>query len=119
MRKALKPEFINRIDETIMFMPLGKEAIREIVKIQLLGLEKTLKEKDIYIEFSNEVIDHLSTIGFDPQYGARPVKRVLQKEVMNALSKEILSQRVSIGDHIILDQFDGKFIFRKAKEAIH
>jgi ATP-dependent Clp protease ATP-binding subunit ClpB len=119
VRKALKPEFINRIDETIMFMPLGKEAIREIVKIQLLGLEKTLKEKDIYIEFSNEVIDHLSTIGFDPQYGARPVKRVLQKEVMNALSKEILSQRVSIGDHIILDQFDGKFIFRKAKEAIH
>ena len=119
VRKALKPEFINRIDETIMFMPLGKEAIREIVKIQLLGLEKNLKEKDIYIEFSNEVIDHLSTIGFDPQYGARPVKRVLQKEVMNALSKEILSQRVSIGDHIILDQFDGKFIFRKAKEAIH
>tara|TARA_B110000037_G_C17122510_1_gene506484 strand:- start:603 stop:2396 length:1794 start_codon:yes stop_codon:yes gene_type:complete len=119
VRKALKPEFINRIDETIMFTPLGKEAIREIVKIQLLGLEKTLKEKDIYIEFSNEVIDHLSTIGFDPQYGARPVKRVLQKEVMNALSKEILSQRVSIGDHIILDQFDGKFIFRKAKEAIH
>jgi len=119
VRKTLKPEFVNRIDETIMFTPLGQEAIAEIVKIQLLGVQKMLRAKDIHISFSDEVVAHLAKIGFDPQYGARPVKRVLQKEVMNALSKELLSRKVSIGDSIILDQFDGKFVFRKAKEAVH
>ncbi|MBD78576.1 MAG: ATP-dependent chaperone ClpB [Crocinitomicaceae bacterium] len=119
VRQTLKPEFVNRIDETIMFTPLGKDAIRKIVDIQLQGLQKMLKEKDIYITFSEDVLDHLSTIGFDPQYGARPVKRVLQKQVINMLSKELLSKNVSIGDHVILDQFDGKFVFRKSKEAVH
>ena len=75
--------------------------------------------KEIFIEFSEDLINHLTEIGFDPQYGARPVKRVIQKEVMNALSKELLAQRINVGDKVILDQFDGKFVFRKPTEQVH
>lgn len=119
LKQTLKPEFLNRIDETLMFTPLDKNALRKIVKIQLNKVVKLLNEKEIYVEVTEEVINHLTELGFDPQYGARPVKRVIQKEVMNALSKELISKRVNIGDHIVLDQFDGKFVFRKPETAIH
>ncbi|MGB0390037.1 MAG: ATP-dependent chaperone ClpB [Salibacteraceae bacterium] len=119
LKQTLKPEFLNRIDETLMFTPLDKNALRKIVKIQLDKVVTLLKGKEIFIEVTEEVINHLTELGFEPQYGARPVKRVIQKEVMNALSKELISKRVNIGDHIVLDQFNGKFVFRKPEAVIH
>lgn len=119
VKKSLKPEFVNRIDETIMFTPLTKYNIREIIRIQLKGLDKVLKNKNITLSASDEVINHLADLGYDPQYGARPVKRVIQKEVMNELSRSILSGQVKDGDDIILDEFDGKFVFRKPVKEVH
>ncbi len=119
VKKSLKPEFVNRIDETIMFTPLTKDNIREIIRIQLKGLDKVLKNKNITLTASDEVIDQLADLGYDPQYGARPVKRVIQKEVMNELSRSILSGQVKDGDAIILDEFDGKFVFRKPVKDVH
>lgn len=94
LKKSVRPEFLNRIDETIMFMPLGRVHIRQIVEIQLSLIKKQLKESGIAIEASKAVLDHLGTLGFDPQFGARPLKRVIQRELLNKLSKEILSGRI-------------------------
>jgi len=112
LKQSVRPEFINRIDEIIMFTPLNKEEITEIVKIQLRNLATTLAENNIIIEFSKEAITSLSLKGYDPQYGARPVKRVIQKEILNALSKEILSGTIAADSHILLDAFDDKIVFR-------
>ena len=112
LRQTIRPEFINRIDEIIMFTPLNKEEIKQIVKIQLNGLIKMLKEQDIKIEFTEDLIEALAEKGYDPQFGARPVKRVIQKEVLNELSKEILSGRITATSHILLDAFDEKIVFR-------
>jgi ATP-dependent Clp protease ATP-binding subunit ClpB len=113
LKKSLKPEFLNRIDELIMFTPLSKKDIEAIVRIQLNGLQKLLAEHQITIETTPEVVEQLAREGYDPQYGARPVKRLIQKEVLNVLSKEMLAGRVERGDHVLLDQFDGNFVFRK------
>ncbi|NEW80275.1 MAG: AAA domain-containing protein, partial [Gelidibacter sp.] len=112
LKETIRPEFLNRIDEIIMFTPLNKDEIHQIVKIQLDLLAKMLLTKDIHIEFSEEVIDALANKGFDPQFGARPVKRVIQKEVLNELSKEILAGKVTSDSHILLDAFDDKIVFR-------
>ena len=113
LKRTLKPEFLNRIDETIMFEPLTREHIKRIVKLQFKQLQTMLKAKDINLTASNEVIDKLADIGFNPQFGARPVKRVMQKEVVNELSKELLAGRVQTGQNLVLDEFDGKYVFRK------
>ncbi|MBL4652909.1 MAG: ATP-dependent chaperone ClpB [Flavobacteriales bacterium] len=113
LKRTLKPEFLNRIDETIMFEPLSREHVKEIVKLQFKQLQTLLKTKDISLTASDEVIDKLSEIGFDPQFGARPIKRVMQKEVVNELSKNLLAGRVQTGQKLVLDEFDGKFVFRK------
>ena len=112
LRQTIRPEFLNRIDEIIMFTPLNKEEIKQIVKIQLNGLIKMLKEQDIKIEYTEDLIEALAEKGYDPQFGARPVKRVIQKEVLNELSKEILSGRITATSHILLDAFDEKIVFR-------
>ena len=112
LKQSIRPEFLNRIDEIIMFTPLNKAEILEIVKLQLKGLSKMLAEKDIKIDFTQELIETLANKGFDPQFGARPVKRVIQKEVLNELSKEILSGKISATNHILLDAFDDKIVFR-------
>lgn len=116
LKKTLRPEFLNRIDETIMFKPLDKAAIKSIVKIQIRGLAQKLEQRGIELTASKEAINYISDKGYDPQFGARPVKRLIQKEVLNALSKEMLSGNVSPGDPIVLDVFDGKFVFRKPIE---
>jgi len=116
LKRTLKPEFLNRIDETIMFEPLTKEYVKEIVQLQFKHLQTRLKSKEINLTASEEVIDKLADIGFDPQFGARPIKRVIQKEVVNTLSKEILAGRVQKGQEIVLDEFDGKYVFRKPIE---
>ena len=112
LKQTIRPEFLNRIDEIIMFTPLNMVEIKQIVKIQLNGLVKMLKEKDIVIEYTEDLIDALAVKGFDPQFGARPVKRVIQKDVLNELSKEILSGKVTATSHILLDAFDDKVVFR-------
>lgn len=95
MKRSVRPEFLNRIDETIMFMPLGKEQIRQIVEIQFGLIKKQLKDNGIEIEATAEVLDYLGELGFDPQFGARPLKRVIQRQVLNELSKQILAGTIS------------------------
>ena len=112
LRQTIRPEFLNRIDEIIMFTPLNKVEIKQIVNIQLKNLTKMLKEKDIQIEYTDDLIETLADKGFDPQFGARPVKRVIQKDVLNELSKEILSGNITATSHILLDAFDDKIVFR-------
>jgi len=112
LRQTIRPEFLNRIDEIIMFTPLNRSEINQIVKIQLNGLVKMLKEKEIQIEYTEDLVEALANKGFDPQFGARPVKRVIQKEVLNELSKEILAGKITATSHILLDAFDDKIVFR-------
>ncbi len=113
LKKHFRPEFLNRIDETIIFAPLNKKDVKQIVKLQFKQLQNTLLESDIHLSATDESIKRLSEIGFDPQFGARPVKRVMQKLVLNELSKEILAGRVEKGQKIVMDVFDDKFVFRK------
>ena len=112
LKKTVRPEFLNRIDEIIMFTPLNLEEIKKIVRIQLKGVSKMLAEKDITFESTEEAIETLGKKGYDPQFGARPVKRVIQREILNELSKEILSGNITAEASILLDAFDGKFVFR-------
>ncbi len=114
LRKTIRPEFLNRIDEIIMFAPLTKKDIIDIVKLQLNGLAKMLKKNNIELTYTNEALDYIAKIGYDPQFGARPVKRVMQKNILNELSKQILAGTVQADSSIILDQFDGKFVFRNS-----
>ncbi|HNP18673.1 MAG TPA: ATP-dependent chaperone ClpB [Fulvivirga sp.] len=95
LKKSFRPEFLNRIDESIMFRPLSKTDIRKIVDIQFNHLKKMLSESGIKIEISDRALDHLALLGFDPQFGARPLKRVIQREILNQLSKEILAGKVT------------------------
>ncbi|MFH6983041.1 ATP-dependent chaperone ClpB [Marinoscillum luteum] len=94
LKRSVRPEFLNRVDETIMFRPLSKADLRKIVAIQFKLIQKRLEENGIKIEADNKVLDHLGKIGFDPQFGARPLKRVLQREILNELSKDILSGKI-------------------------
>jgi len=113
LRKSLRPEFLNRIDETILFTPLSRENITEIVRLQLQHISDMLeKNNDVHIEFSRDAVDWLAQLGYDPTFGARPLKRVLQKKVLNELSKMILAGKVDKDKKIIVDQFDGEIVFR-------
>jgi len=112
LKQSVRPEFLNRIDDVIMFTPLSKDNIKEIVGLQLKGLKKMLMKQGITIDATEEAIEYIAKIGFDPQYGARPVKRTIQKEVLNMLSKEILAEKIKTDSIILLDQFDDKLIFR-------
>ena len=113
LRKSLRPEFLNRIDETILFKPLSRENIHDIVRIQLKGISDMLfNNNGVQLEFTPDAIDWLAQLGYDPTFGARPLKRVLQKKVMNELSKMILAGKVDKDRKIIIDQFDGQIVFR-------
>ena len=116
LRKTVRPEFINRIDDIVMFTPLTVKNIKEIVRLQLKGVTKMLDQQGITLDATQEAVDYLSEKGFDPQYGARPVKRVIQREVMNKLSKEILGGRISTDSIILLDAFNGELVFRNQDE---
>jgi ATP-dependent Clp protease ATP-binding subunit ClpB len=112
LKKTIRPEFLNRIDEIIMFTPLNKQEVTKIVKLQLELLTRMLKEKNIQFSATEDAIECLTEKGFDPQYGARPIKRVIQKEVLNELSKEILAGNIVPQSEILLDSFNDKFVFR-------
>lgn len=113
LRQTIRPEFLNRIDETIMFLPLTKENVRDIVSIQLNNLKKQLKEKEINLVITDEAFDWITETGYDPFFGARPVKRVIQKQVLNELSKALLSGTIDRSQNVVMDIFDGKIVFRK------
>lgn len=116
LKQSVRPEFINRIDDIVMFTPLTRKNIVEIVGLQLKNIKKMLALQGIILDATSEAIDYLSKKGFDPQYGARPVKRVIQREVLNRLSKEILSGKVQIDSIILLDAFNEELVFRNQEE---
>ena len=115
LKETVRPEFLNRIDDIIMFTPLNAKNIRSIVKLQLQSLFRMVAKEGILLDATDEAIDYLAQKGFDPQFGARPVKRTIQREVLNKLSKEILSGTVQRDAVILLDAFDNQLVFRNQK----
>ncbi|WP_128330367.1 ATP-dependent chaperone ClpB [Apibacter sp. HY039] len=114
LRKTLRPEFLNRIDETIVFKPLDKNEIRSIIDIQLDSLNKILSKKGIHMNMTDEAKDYIMSKGYDPSFGARPLKRLIQHEILNQLSKEILGGKVNDNDNIVADYFpETGLVFRK------
>ena len=111
LRKTIRPEFLNRIDETIMFTPLGREDMKGIVRIQFNRIVKRLGNQNIRLRISDAAVQWLATVGYDPQFGARPVNRLLQKYVLNELSKEILSGKISSDQEILIDLNDDELVF--------
>lgn len=112
LKATIRPEFLNRIDETILFEPLDRKHINKIVELSLEHLRKSLDEMSINLTFTQEAVDWLGQLGYDPQFGARPLKRVIQKQVLNELSKKILSGEVNKETPIVLDSFEQKIVFR-------
>ncbi|NRB59192.1 MAG: ATP-dependent chaperone ClpB [Winogradskyella sp.] len=118
LKQSVRPEFLNRIDDTIMFTPLTKENITDIVGLQLKSVTKMIAQQGITFDATPEAITYLADRGFNPEYGARPVKRVIQKEVLNALSKEILAGKVTTDSIILLDAFDDELVFRNQGDLV-
>ncbi|MBP6424361.1 MAG: ATP-dependent chaperone ClpB [Flavobacterium sp.] len=118
LKQTVRPEFINRIDEIVMFTPLTHANIAQIVGLQLKSVTKMLAQQGITMDATPEAITYLSQKGYDPQFGARPVKRVIQREVLNQLSKEILAGTIKTESIILLDAFDGQLIFRNQGELV-
>ena len=108
-----RPEFINRLDDIVVFHPLDKAQIREIAKIQLQGLERRLGERGIRIELTDAALTLLGNVGFDPVYGARPLKRAIQAQIENPLASRILSGAFGNGDVVLVDAEGGQLVFRK------
>lgn len=112
LKLSFRPEFLNRVDDIIMFRPLLKDEIRGIIRIQLQQLQAQLAKQDIQLQFSDYALDYLSDRGFDPQYGARPLKRVIQKDIINLLSKKIIAGEVDKSKPLMIDVFDGVVVIR-------
>ncbi|MEN9987455.1 MAG: hypothetical protein RLZZ585_494 [Bacteroidota bacterium] len=113
LRQTIRPEFLNRVDEIIMFTPLTMGNVRQIVQIQLDVLKDKMKTMDLTLYVTKDAFDHIAEIGYDPFFGARPIKRVIQKQVLNELSKALLSGTIDRAKNIVMDVFDGKIVFRK------
>ncbi|AMP99899.1 Molecular chaperone ClpB [Pedobacter cryoconitis] len=116
LKQTIRPEFLNRIDELIMFTPLNRTEVRNIAELQFRHVQDTLAEMGVEIEATPEALDWLAELGYDPQFGARPLKRVIQKRVLNELSKEILAGKIDKDSKIKLDMFDNKFVFLNNKK---
>lgn len=112
LKNTLRPEFLNRIDETLLFTPLSKADILEIIDIQLTILAKTLQESDITLVVTQDAKDYIAHAGYDPQFGARPIKRVIQRQVLNELSKQILAGKIDKARPVVMDVFDDQVVFR-------
>ncbi|HLK28581.1 MAG TPA: ATP-dependent chaperone ClpB [Puia sp.] len=117
LKETIRPEFLNRIDEVIMFQPLLKNEIRGIIKIQLNALKDIVAKNGVILDFSDYAIDFLAENGFDPQFGARPLKRLIQKEIVNQLSKKILAGNIDKSHPVLVDVFDGTVVFRNEAPA--
>ncbi len=118
LRQTIRPEFLNRVDEIIMFQPLLRKEIAGIVKIQLNGLVKLVAESGINLQFSDYALEYLSEQGFDPQFGARPLKRLIQKEIVNQLSKRILAGDIDKSKPVLVDVFDNTVVFRNEPVSV-
>ncbi len=118
LRKSIRPEFLNRIDDIIMFTPLNREDIKEVVRLQLAHLKKVLADQHITIDATEEAVAYLAEKGFDPQYGARPIKRTIQREVLNNLSKEILKGSIHADSIVLIDSFEDELVFRNQNELV-
>ncbi len=112
LRQTIRPEFLNRIDEVIMFQPLMKKEIKGIILIQLEQIKKLVAQSGINLQFSDYVLDYLAENGYDPQFGARPLKRLIQKEIVNGLSRKILGGDIDKQNPVLVDVFDGTMVFR-------
>jgi ATP-dependent Clp protease ATP-binding subunit ClpB len=112
LRQTIRPEFLNRVDEIIMFRPLMKKQIMDIVKIQLAGLQAMTAKNQVNLEFTDYLLELLADQGFDPQLGARPLKRLIQKQIVNTLSKKLLSGEIDHSKKVLVDAFDGVVVFR-------
>jgi ATP-dependent Clp protease ATP-binding subunit ClpB len=119
LRQQIRPEFLNRVDEIILFQPLMRKEVKQIIRIQLENLKRLVVKNGIELNFSDYLLDYLSENGFDPQYGARPLKRLIQKEIVNALSKKILAGDVDRTHPVLVDVFDGVVVFRNDVEHPH
>jgi len=115
LKQTIRPEFLNRVDEIIMFQPLKKRELKKIIEIQLHIIQEMVKENQIDLTYTPYVLDYLSEHGFDPQFGARPLKRLIQKEIVNQLSKRILAGDIDKTKPVIIDVFDGLVVFRNEK----
>ena len=118
LKQSIRPEFINRIDDIVMFTPLTRKDIEKVVSLQLKGVTKMLGKQGITLDATSEAIKYLADKGFQPEFGARPVKRTIQKEVLNQLSKEILSGKVTTDSIILLDAFDDELVFRNQNDLV-
>ena len=118
LKKAVRPEFLNRIDDTVLFTPLTQKDIEAIVGLQLKNVSKLIKKQGITFDATEEAINYLAKKGYQPEYGARPVKRVIQKEVLNALSKELLAGSITKDSIILLDAFEDQLVFRNQTDLI-
>src|SRR4026208_1612972 len=116
-RKKNRPGFLNRVDEIIMFQPLLKKEIRAIVNIQLTGLKQLLAQSGVDLKFTDYAVDFLTEQGFDPQFGARPLKRLIQKEIVNQLSKRILAGDIDKSRPVLVDVFDNTVVFRNEENG--
>ena len=116
LKRSIRPEFLNRIDEVIMFEPLSRNDIKQIVKLQLDIISERLAENDIKLSWTEDALEWLSQLGYDPQFGARPLKRVLQKRILDELSKKLLSGELQSNGTIVLDSFGTELVFRSENE---
>lgn len=112
LKKTIRPEFINRVDEIIMFKPLTREEIKDIVSLQMERVKEMLSDNHISIELTPAAISWVAKAGFDPQFGARPLKRVIQRSILNRLSKEILSGKIQQNAKVLVDEKDGELVFK-------
>ena len=112
LKKTIRPEFLNRIDETIMFLPLTEKDIKQIVLLQIKSVQKMLAGNGVELELTDAALDFLSQVGYDPEFGARPVKRAIQRYLLNDLSKKLLAQEVDRSKAIIVDAQGDGLVFR-------
>jgi ATP-dependent Clp protease ATP-binding subunit ClpB len=112
LKQTIRPEFLNRVDEVIMFQPLLNKQIKGIITIQLKSLQQLVATNGITLKFSDYLLDFLSENGYDVQFGARPLKRLIQKEIVNGLSKKILAGTIDKTKPVLVDVFDGVVVFR-------
>ena len=118
LRREFLPEFLNRVDETVVFHPLGMNEIRQIVDLQLTGLQKLVEENSLQLVVTDAARDLLAEEGYDPAYGARPLKRAIQQRIQNALAKELLAGRFEDGAVITVDAQSGEFTFSATEAAV-
>jgi len=116
LKQTVRPEFLNRIDDVVMFRPLSRGDIRQIVELQLHEVTEQLAEQDILLTVAPEAMDWLAAEGYNPEFGARPLKRVIKKRVLRQLSKQMLAGDIQPGSQLVLDVFDDVVVFRKARE---